>query len=96
VTFKNRGEAFKKPIRAGMNLAANRKLQQIKQGTNENFVPDAQEDIKSGMNVEHQQFGAGRIVQIEGEGNNKKAVVFFPKFGEKTLLMRFARLKIVR
>jgi DNA helicase-2/ATP-dependent DNA helicase PcrA len=96
VTFKNRGEAFKKPIRAGMNLAANRKLQQIRQGTNENFVPDAQEDIKSGMNVEHQQFGAGRIVQIEGDGNNKKAVVFFPKFGEKTLLMRFARLKIVR
>jgi DNA helicase-2/ATP-dependent DNA helicase PcrA len=96
VSFKNRGDAFKKPIRGGINLATSRKLQQIKQVPNENFNPDASDDIKSGMNVEHEQFGTGRIIQIEGDGNNKKAIVFFTKFGEKKLLLRFARLRIVR
>jgi DNA helicase-2/ATP-dependent DNA helicase PcrA len=96
VSFKNRGSAFKKPIRPGMNLAANRKLKQINQTSDDNFAPDASDEIKSGMNVEHQQFGAGRIVQIDGDGNIKKAVVFFPKFGEKKLLLRFARLRIIR
>jgi len=95
VSFQKRGSAFKKPVRPGMNMAANRKLQQIKNRPDDNFVPSAQDEIKSGMNVEHQQFGTGRIVQIEGEGNNRKAVVFFPKFGEKKLLLRFARLRIV-
>jgi len=96
MSFKKRGSAFNKPTRPGINLAANRKLQQIKQTQNGNFKPDSSNEIKSGMNVEHQQFGTGRIVQIEGEGTNKKAVVFFPKFGEKKLLLRFARLRIVR
>lgn len=95
VSFEKRGSAFKKPTRAGANLAANRKLTQIKNTPDPNFKASAPNEIKSGMNVEHQQFGTGRIVQIEGDGTNKKAVVFFPKFGEKKLLLRFARLRIV-
>ena len=79
-----------------MGMAASRKLKQINQTKNENFKPDSSDEFKSGMNVEHQQFGTGRIVQIEGDGTQKKAVVFFSKFGEKKLLLRFARLKIVR
>jgi DNA helicase-2/ATP-dependent DNA helicase PcrA len=93
--FIERGGAFKKPIRAGMNLAASRKLQQMAKPVNSNFTPDAPEQIKSGMQVEHQQFGAGRVIQIEGEGTNKKALVFFNSFGEKKLLLKFARLRIL-
>ncbi len=96
VSFKERGSAFKKPSRPGINLAANRKLQQLTQAQNENFIPTNSDEIKSGMNVEHQQFGAGRVIQIDGEGTNKKALVFFSKFGEKKLLLKFARLRIVR
>jgi DNA helicase-2/ATP-dependent DNA helicase PcrA len=96
VSFQNRGSAFKKPTRAGLNLAANRKHQQLNQNTNTNFKHDNTDAIKSGMNVEHQQFGTGRIVRIEGDGTNRKAVVFFPKFGEKKLLLKFARLHIIR
>jgi DNA helicase-2/ATP-dependent DNA helicase PcrA len=47
------------------------------------------------MKVKHPRFGQGRILQIEGEGNNRKATVFFAESGQKQLLLRFARLKIV-
>jgi DNA helicase-2/ATP-dependent DNA helicase PcrA len=94
-SFIERGSAFKKPVRAGMNLAASRKLQQMAKPVDSNFTPDAPEQIKSGMQVEHQQFGSGRVIQIEGEGTNKKALVFFNSFGEKKLLLKFARLRII-
>lgn len=95
VSFKKRGDAFKKPISPGMGMAASRKLKQIKHNQADDFKPDSSDSLKSGMNVEHQQFGKGRIVQIDGVGSQKKAVVFFPKFGEKKLLLRFAKLKII-
>lgn len=89
------GSSFKKPSSLGMNLAASRKLKQMDANSPSDFIADAPEKIKSGMNVEHAQFGTGRVLQIEGEDTNKKAVIFFPKFGEKKLLLRFARLRIL-
>ena len=79
-----------------MNLAASRKVNSRIQASSSDFKADPAESIQSGMNVEHQQFGSGRVIKIEGEGDNRKAIVFFSKFGEKKLLLRFARLKIVR
>jgi DNA helicase-2/ATP-dependent DNA helicase PcrA len=96
VSFKQRGSAFQKPARPGMNLAAQRKLQQLNYESKPNFAPDSPESIKSGMNVEHQQFGTGRVIQIEGEGSDKRALIFFNKLGEKKLILKFARLRIVR
>ncbi len=94
IDFRTRG-GFKKPSKAGVNLAASRKLDQLKKGHDVNFKADPPESIKSGMNIEHSQFGNGKVVQIEGDGTNKKAIIFFPKFGEKKLLLRFARLRIL-
>lgn len=81
---------FIKPMRPGINLASRNKTT-----TNTNFVADNPENIKSGMQVEHMQFGIGRVIQIEGDANDRKALVFFPTFGEKKLILKFARLKIV-
>jgi len=94
VTSKPSG--FIKPGRAGVNLAASRKLSKLNNSASSDFKADPSESIQSGMNVEHQQFGAGRVIQLEGEGGNRKAIIFFSKFGEKKLLLRFARLKILR
>ena len=47
--------------------------------------------IQTGMNVEHERFGKGKVLVIEGD----KATVFFPVVGKKQLLLKFARLKIV-
>ena len=45
------------------------------------------------MRVEHSRFGFGVIVRMEGSGNDLKAVVCFDHFGEKVLLMKFAKLR---
>jgi len=47
-----------------------------------------------GTNVEHDRFGKGKVLQLSGEGNDRKASIFFPKHGSKTMLLRFANLKI--
>tara|TARA_B100000575_G_scaffold225764_1_gene186349 strand:- start:21006 stop:23240 length:2235 start_codon:yes stop_codon:yes gene_type:complete len=49
-------------------------------------------NVVEGDNVSHEKFGAGKIVKIEGTGNDSKAVVNFKKFGLKNLLLRFAKL----
>jgi DNA helicase II / ATP-dependent DNA helicase PcrA len=53
------------------------------------------EGIQVGMEVEHDRFGKGKVISLEGTGPNTKATVFFPGVGQKQLLLRFARLKIV-
>jgi DNA helicase-2/ATP-dependent DNA helicase PcrA len=52
-------------------------------------------DLKVGYNVEHDRFGKGKVTGIEGQGGDKKATIFFPKNGSKTVLLRFANLKII-
>jgi DNA helicase-2/ATP-dependent DNA helicase PcrA len=58
--------------------------------------PDDIESIQAGLEVLHERFGVGKVLGIEGIGPNKKATVFFPGIGNKQLLLRFARLRIVR
>jgi DNA helicase II / ATP-dependent DNA helicase PcrA len=53
-------------------------------------------DIVPGMMVEHQRFGLGKVLQVEGISPDIKATVFFHNAGQKQLLLRFARLRIVR
>ena len=52
-------------------------------------------DLKVGYNVTHDRFGKGKITKIEGQGPDKKATIFFPHHGAKTLLLRFANLTVV-
>ncbi len=51
-------------------------------------------DLKEGTEVEHVRFGSGIVERIEGERNDRKAVIDFQGFGKKNLLLRFAKLKI--
>ncbi len=51
--------------------------------------------IKVGMNVEHQRFGQGKVISIDGNGANAKVVVHFGNVGQKQLLLKFAKLRIV-
>jgi len=53
-------------------------------------------DIQSGMEVDHQKFGRGKVLNVEGEADNRKATVFFNGVGQKQLLLKFAKLKIVK
>jgi len=60
----------------------------------EPFISDSPEMIKLGMFVEHERFGRGKVLNIEGKMPDIKAKVFFPNAGEKNLLLKFAKLKI--
>ncbi|KAA6306740.1 ATP-dependent DNA helicase PcrA, partial [termite gut metagenome] len=51
--------------------------------------------IKAGQIVEHERFGMGEVLKIEGEDENTKATISFKNAGNKQLLLRFARLKVV-
>ena len=52
--------------------------------------------IKEGNVIEHQRFGIGTVIKVEGTGENTKATVEFRNTGTKQLLMKFAKYKIVR
>lgn len=56
--------------------------------------PAQQLDLKVGYNVIHERFGKGKVVGLEGDPPTK-ATVFFPKAGNKQLLLKFARLEVV-
>ncbi|MFO8000678.1 MAG: 3'-5' exonuclease [Marinilabilia sp.] len=51
--------------------------------------------IQPGMVVEHDRFGQGKVLHLEGETPNVKATVFFNNAGQKQLLLKFAKLKII-
>lgn len=60
------------------------------------FLASAPELIQTGMVVEHQRFGIGKVIHIEGDTTDKKATVFFNQLKqEKQLLLKFAKLRIV-
>lgn len=54
-----------------------------------------QMQVHPGQTIEHERFGLGTVVKIEGTGENAKATICFKNVGEKQLLLRFARFKIV-
>ncbi len=60
-----------------------------------NDEPNNSHLLQAGMLVEHLKFGVGKIIQIDNESGNKKAVVFFKSVGQKQLLLKFAKLKII-
>lgn len=62
--------------------------------SNEPFDASEIDQLQNGMTVEHQKFGKGKIIQLEGAGANKKATVFFKGIGQKQLLLKFAKLRI--
>lgn len=52
-------------------------------------------DVRAGQVIEHERFGMGEVVKVEGTGENSKATVRFRNAGEKQLLLKFARFKVV-
>jgi DNA helicase-2/ATP-dependent DNA helicase PcrA len=58
------------------------------------FAPSDTSNLREGMKVEHPKFGFGSVLKIEEIGAERKAKINFTDFGEKTLLLSFAKLKI--
>ncbi|MFT3704234.1 MAG: UvrD-helicase domain-containing protein [Agriterribacter sp.] len=59
------------------------------------FVASNTADLKEGQRIEHQKFGYGEVVKIEGSAQNPVALVKFELNGEKKIMLNYARLRIV-
>ena len=51
--------------------------------------------VQQGQLIEHERFGLGEVLKVEGEGDNAKATIRFKNAGDKQLLLRFARFKVL-
>lgn len=51
--------------------------------------------VQPGQLIEHERFGLGEVMKVEGEGDNAKATIRFKNAGDKQLLLRFARFKVI-
>jgi DNA helicase-2/ATP-dependent DNA helicase PcrA len=60
-----------------------------------NFVPSDVNKLEAGMRVEHQKFGFGEILKLEGSGHNPVATIKFDINGEKKIMLNYAKLMIV-
>ena len=52
-------------------------------------------NLHEGCTIEHQRFGVGTVISIEGTGENTKATVQFRNTGTKQLLLKFAKFKVI-
>lgn len=51
--------------------------------------------VQMGQMIEHERFGLGEVIKVEGTGDNAKATIHFENVGDKQLLLRFARFKVI-
>jgi DNA helicase-2/ATP-dependent DNA helicase PcrA len=59
------------------------------------FKPSDTSHLQVGQKVEHQKFGFGEVMKMEGAAHNPVATVKFEKNGEKKIMLNYARLRIV-
>lgn len=62
----------------------------------DNFSPSDPEDMEAGMKVEHQKFGIGTILKMDGGAHNRIATIKFEAAGEKKIMLAYARLMIIK
>ena len=61
----------------------------------ENFVPSDTSSLQAGQQVEHQKFGFGTVLKVEGSAHNPIANIDFKLNGEKKIMLNYAKLRIV-
>ncbi|MEZ5082171.1 MAG: 3'-5' exonuclease [Bacteroidales bacterium] len=92
------GEPVSKTFMPSMTRKNLKKLNTAEQqGNSAGFIfdEDLSSNVQVGIEVEHSRFGYGKVISIEGEGASKKASVFFKNVGQKQLLLKYAKLKII-
>ena len=64
-------------------------------GSSASKASSASGSLSEGCRIEHQRFGIGKVLKIEGTGENTKATVEFQNAGTKQLLLKFAKFTIL-
>ena len=93
----NRGRETTAPERTAVSniIAAPAKPKEVAHTPSANFVPTDISKLEQGMRVEHQKFGFGEIVKLEGSSHNPVATIKFDNNGEKKIMLNYAKLMVV-
>ena len=59
------------------------------------FAPSDTSNLQQGQKIEHQKFGFGEVIKMEGAAHNPVATVKFEHNGEKKIMLNYAKLRIV-
>lgn len=96
-SLSSSSRSFDTPFTGGLNKnLGSRSLKPINKATSSPSAgTPTPGNLKVGYNVEHDRFGKGKITKLEGNGPDQKATIFFPRHGSKTVLLRFANLKVL-
>ena len=81
-------------LRQTLNIAP--KKTKINYQPASDFKPDeTMMNLQTGMEVEHNRFGIGKVLQVEGVKDNMKATIFFKDIGQKLILVKYAKMRII-
>jgi ATP-dependent DNA helicase UvrD/PcrA len=73
----------------------NRQQQTVSHVPSKDFVASDTSNLQAGQKVEHQKFGFGEVIKMEGSAHNPIATVKFDLNGEKKIMLNYAKLRIV-
>lgn len=96
----NRGGSYgpaptKKPEQRPQYLGPAPKPVPVEHKPSEDFVPSDLAGLAAGQRVEHQKFGFGEVLKMEGSGHNPIATIKFDLNGEKKIMLNYAKLRIL-
>lgn len=83
------------PLKDRFSVPQKSEYSQINDYNSYSQVP-SENDYSVGDIVSHSQFGQGKISGLKGEGNRKQAIVRFDSVGRKMLMLKYARLKVIK
>lgn len=69
-----------------------KKIDSVK--NNQSVIASDLSTLKVGMQVLHEKFNRGKVLALEGSGENKIATIFFEGMGNKKIMLKFAKLQI--
>lgn len=80
-----------------LNISDNNTKKNLKRVSSLSNTPNNNNSIAIEVNdiVEHNKFGKGKVIALEGVGVNKKAHIIFDDIGKKVLLLQYAKLKVI-
>ena len=88
-------DSFSKPKPASIPSFKTKSILPKAHVPSDGFSPSDTSSLQVGMEVEHERFGFGKVVHMEGKKPDMKATIFFKELGQKQLLLKFAKLRII-
>jgi DNA helicase-2/ATP-dependent DNA helicase PcrA len=88
-------DPFSSSFKRQLQQASGGRFRPVSRAAAPSVAPAGSQSLREGQTIEHQRFGIGKVLKVEGTGENEKATVEFRNAGTKQLLLKFARFKVL-